>query len=209
MSAPVDLMPLECRIRLGQRSRRRGWALSYVGVTTAVVLVSLGLEVREQSKRSAVAALQKQVDFSVEQRRKADVLTAAIESFELALEQHDTLALPLSVSTAISTLAAATPESVTFTSLSMVPKLVRDRAAKPGEPGTESRWLVFELRGLAPSDTDLAQLVGAIESSVLFTNASVDYTTQTEVYGVTAREFGVTCEIELERRFLIVEADAQ
>jgi hypothetical protein len=82
---------------------------------------------------------------------------------------------------------------------------VRDRAVKPGEPGSEKHSLLFELRGIAPSDTDLAQLVAALETNPLFTAASVDFTTQTAIYGTPAREFGVTCEISLDRKFVFAE----
>jgi hypothetical protein len=198
----VDLMPASCRERLGRKSRVRAWALRYAGVAAVLAVLIIATEVREQSWRLRVADLQEQVDFTVEQRRKADVISAKITTIEEALAQHERLALPLAATKAIETVADATPESVTFTTLAMTPKLVRHRSIKPGEPGSEERLLLFELRGLAPSDTDLAQLVAAIETNPLFTTASIDYTSQTDVYGREARDFGVTCEISLERDFV-------
>lgn len=209
MNGPaVDLMPAACRERLGRKSRVRAWALRYAALAAALAVLIVATEVREQSRRLRVADLQKQVDFTVEQRRKADAISARIDEFDAALAQHERLALPLSVTAVIETLAAATPDAVTFTTLSMTPKLVRHRSIKPGEPGAEERFILFEIRGLAPSDTDLARLVAELETNPLFTNASIDFTTQTDVYGAPAREFGVTCEISLERRFVLAEEAA-
>jgi len=198
----IDLMPEECRIRLGHRSWVRRWAAGYAAAVVVLGLLVIGTEIREQAKRSSAAALQKQVDFSVEQRHKAELLTAKIAALDAALEQHDALALPVPVVVALRALGACTPETVTLTSLSMIPRIVRERSAIPGQKSSEDRWLLFELRGVAPSDTDLAQLLAALESSPLFSTASVDFTTQTTVRGAVAREFGVTCQIELEREFV-------
>lgn len=205
MSQVIDLMPEACRIRLGRRAWVRGWIVRYTVAAIALVVVISGTEIREQAKRSRVAALQKQVDFSVEQKKKAEALQAKIAAYEAALDQHDALALPLTVGTALQTLASCTPVSVTLTSLAMLPKTVRDRTVKPGEQGKENRWLLFELRGVSPSDTDLAQFLAALESDVIFSRATVDYTTQKDIYGIEAREFGITCEIDLERDFVFDE----
>lgn len=201
----INLIPADCRERLGRKSRVRAWILRYA--TSAVILAVLivGAEVREQSWRLRVADLQEQVDFTVEQRHKAQLIEAKIAAFDAALEQHETLALPIEVTRAMETLGASTPDAVTLTSLTMVPRLVRSRAVKPGEPGSEKRSLLFELRGIAPSDTDLAQLVAALETNPLFTTASVDFTSQTDIYGTPAREFGVTCEIALDRDFVFAD----
>lgn len=205
MSSAVDLMPTACRMRLGHRSWVRGWLVIY-GVAAAVLLLAItATEIREQSLKLSVAALQKKVDFSVEQRRKAIALGEEIGLYEQALQHQDNLGLPIRVTTALRELGACTPESVTLTSLNMVPRLVRERSVKPNEPAVENQWLVFELRGVAPSDTDLAQFVATLEADPLFTSTAVDYTTQTEIRGRVAREFGVTCEISLSRRFELAD----
>jgi len=197
----IDLMPEECRVRLGHRSWVRRWAASYIAAVVVLGLLVVGTEIREQAKRSRAATLQKQVDFSVEQKQKAELLNAKIKALDAALSQHDALALPVPVVVALRALGACTPESVTLTSLSMIPRLERERATVPGKKSLEKRWLLFELRGVAPSDTDLAQFLAALETSPLFSTASVDFTTQAVVRGATAREFGVPCQIALERDF--------
>ena len=202
MTPEIDLMPEECRVRLGRRSWVRRWVAGYAAAAVVLALLVIGTEIREQAKRSSAAALQKQVDYSVEQRQKAELLTAKIEALDAALEQHDALALPVPVVVALRTLGACTPETVTLTSLSMIPRIVRERASIPGKKSSEDRWLLFELRGVAPSDTDLAQFLAALETSPLFSTASVDFTTRTTVRGAVAREFGMTCQIALERDFV-------
>lgn len=205
MTQIVDLMPESCRVRLGRRAWVRGWIVRYVVAATVLGVAIVGTEIREQTKQARVASLQEQVDFSVEQKKKADELQAQIVSYDRALDQHDALALPLPVGVALRTLASCTPESVTFTSLIMLPKTVRERGVKPGEPGTENRWMLFELRGVAPSDTDLAQFLAQLEANTVFSRATIDYTTQKDIHGVDAREFGITCEIALEREFVLAE----
>ena len=194
-------MPTSCRLKLGHSSWVRRWCVIY-GITVAAVLVLIGgTEIREQAMKLSVASLQKEVDYSVEQRKKAEALTGEIVLYQQALQHHENLALPLRVTTALGVLAECTPETVTLTSLSMVPRLVRQRSVKPNEKAQEQQWLVFELRGVAPSDTDLARFVATLEEHVLFSSTAVDYTTQTQIRGSDAREFGVTCEISLSRRF--------
>ena len=108
---------------------------------------------------------------------------------------------------ALRAVASCTPESVTLTSLTMLPKTERERVTKPGEPEIKRRWLLFELRGISPSDTDLAQFLASLESDEVFTRATVDYTTEKDIYGIEAREFGITCEISLERDFILAMED--
>ncbi len=202
MSQLIDLMPESCRVRLGRKAWVRGWVVRYSVTAVAIVVLGVAAEVREQARRVRAGALQKQVDFSVEQKKKADALQKEIASYTAALDQHNALALPLPVGVAIRTLGSCTPERVTLTSLAMLPKIVRDRAAKPGEPASESRWLLLEIRGVAPSDADVASFLAALEDNHLFSRAAMDYTTQKQILGVDAREFGISCEIALERDFV-------
>jgi len=203
VSQLIDLMPEECRVRLGRRAWVRGWIVRYTVCAAVLGVLIVGTEIREHAKRAKVATLQKQVDFSVEQKQRADGLQAKITTLEAALARHDELALPLQVGVALRAVASCTPESVTLTSLTMLPKTERQRIVRPGEPEQTKRWLLFELRGVSPSDTDLAQFLAALESDEVFTRATVDYTTEQDIYGIEAREFGITCEISLERDFVV------
>jgi len=99
-----------------------------------------------------------------------------------------------------------TPESTSLKSLAISPRqeraTARSRGAKAGPAEEPRRKLVVEIEGVAPTDGDMAAFVAGLEKHPLFLRVAVDYARKAELRGREAREFAVTCEIDLGSRYV-------
>ena len=63
--------------------------------------------------------------------------------------------------------------------------------------------MYIEIAGIAPDDFDVASFVAGLQSHALFSSITVDYARKANVGVASAREFGVTCEIDLEANYIV------
>lgn len=213
MSQLIDLMPENCRRKLGQRSEVRKWSAAYVALIAVVAVYTSLLTVMERSRLGEVRALRSQVQLDAGQRELAAALEKQIEQLEAGMRRHDLLAWPVRMGDVVTALGQATPDSVSLTSLNVTPRQERvagrTRGAETDERPEAGRRMVIEIKGHAPDDMHVASFVAGLEGHPLFRRIAVDYTRQTELRGNSAREFGLSCEIDASQRYTFVDLSAE
>lgn len=210
----IDLMPESCRKRLGQRSRVRRWIALYAVTVGAIGLTAGGLRMAEQSRLGDVLRLRERVQLDAGQRVEAARLQSQIDYFQTQLDRQDRLSLPVAVGDVIAAIGDVTPRTVSLSSLAVTPRQDKggSRArATPGAKGSDKSdapaRLVLELKGVAPDDLQMATFVAGLEAHPLFRAIAVDYARKTEMRGREAREFALTCEIDLSTRYVFARGE--
>lgn len=200
MSRPLDLMPAASRHRLLRRTVAKRWALAYACVLGTIALAAGLLQVRAAADRAELARLLRQVELDNDQARRIESLRKEHESLALAIERHQRLAWPVSITDIIASIADALPDAAALTSLAVNPVLVRDTSAGAAETLPAASTLTIEISGVAPTDIDVAALIAGLEARPLFDRVAIDHSRSTLVRGVDAREYGVTCQVDLQAK---------
>ncbi len=217
MTQFIDLMPESTRRKLGHSSLVRRWALGFVFAITMIVVSSSLVGVLDRRVRAEVQTLRDIVDFNADQKRQAEKLVEQIEYLQLKIDLHDRLVLPIHLADVISVIGDLTPEDVSLTEMSLTPrekKRARGRRASRKSDGDSKkdkgvRRLIVELEGVASNDFKLAEFVGGLESHPLFSKVGVDQSRKIVVNDLPAREFGVTCEVDLSLGYRFSDALAE
>jgi hypothetical protein len=201
-------MPESCRQQQGQRRQIRNWLLLY-GLTCLVIGMSWGsLRLAERQLEAKVFAERAKVQLVAHQRIRAAQLRSRLAMLLAEQQRFNRLAWPVRIGDIIAVLWEVAPDSVTFTSVSLTPRQV-SRTLRPqtsDEPQTQAK-LTIELRGVAVNDAELANFLSGLESHGLFGMVAVDYSRRSKVRDIEAREFGLTCEIELKARYRFAAPD--
>jgi hypothetical protein len=206
MNGMIDLIPAgyRARMRRGQLHRQ----VIIVMIVGGVIIGGLGWSLRAAvvHRRMEQRDLASLVDETRAYARDAERLAERIEESRQLLRNQRELELPLSVSEVIATLGSLMPESMTLESLELRLSTRRYddsgkqvRGARPGkkEEGTTRDVLVCETSGVARTDLDVADFVGALNNHPFFDQISLDYSRPEEIRGVPARSFRVSSEISL------------
>lgn len=213
MSALIDLMPEACRRRIGRKRRARRWLAAYVATAVALTASIAGLRVHARGQRAEVDRLREVVDLDADQRRQATGLEARIGEARLQLDRQERLSLPVRVGDVVALIGKEMPDSVSLTALAFTPRMdkagSRSRAAAAGAPGggakpaasEPQKRLIVELSGISPNDIDMAGFVAGLEASPLFKHVAVDFARKSVIRGVEGREFAITCEVDLGKRY--------
>lgn len=215
MSRAVNLMPEGCRLTLGRRERIRRWTIIYTG---AVVALAAGAWLLYQGQGARIErreALARQLREAWDRNEEAQQLLTRSRDLNDAIDRYTRLAWPVRVSEVIDALAAELPTGVSLTSLSMTPR-EEGRRGRPtsstkskesSEKRLESRsFLVVELEGVSPSDSEVAGYVSALDAHPLFESVAMDYARSSKVRDAEARAFRVTATINLSREYAFVDA---
>ncbi len=217
MSRAVNLMPENCRLTLGRRDRIRRWTIIYAGV---VAVLGSGAWVLYQGQGARIErreALTRQLREAWDRNEEAQRLLTRSRELGDAIDRYTRLAWPVRVSEVIDTLAAELPKGVSLTSLSMTPREEgrrgRTAAGSKGKDSAdrkpESRsFLVVELEGVSPSDSEVAGYVSALDQHPLFENVAMDYARSSTVRNTEARAFRVTATINLSREYAFMDANS-
>lgn len=205
MTQLIDLMPESCRARMSQRRRTRQWSVLFGTTIIGTALSWALLGVAMGRMEASVFAQQAHLQMVSHQRTRAAEIRSRVGRLAAEQARHDRLAWPVRVVDVIETLGALTPDRVTLTGIAVTPRQVRRLGAARGSDSEGAR-LAVEVSGLAVSDLDLAKLLAGLEGHPLFSMVAVDYSREAQVFGASAREFGVTCEIELSVRYRFEEA---
>jgi Tfp pilus assembly protein PilN len=212
-----DLLPARCRAIFARRRARRIWTRAYfIGVTLALSASgAMYLHARAQEHRREILA--DRVEEHWNRNEEAKRLREEIRELEGTITRYQRLAWPVRVTDAIGVLAPLVPPEATLTSLTIVPREERlESAGGPSRRGSKGRSsagtrtiLAIEIEGIALSDEVVARFVQGVESSPVFSAVGMDYARSRDVDGVEAREFRVTCQIDMSRRVVFTEADEE
>ena len=213
MSVTWDLLPSRCRSIFARRRARRWWTRAYViGVTAALSASGLMyLHVRGLEARRATLAVR--VEEHWNRNEEAKRLRGEIRELEGTITRYQRLAWPVRVTDAVRVLAPLVPEESTLTALTIVPREERvDGSGQTVRRGSRGKGvqtrtiLALEIEGIALTDDEVARFVRGVEANPLFSSVALDFARSRDVDGVEAREFRVTCQIDMSRRVLFVDA---
>lgn len=195
----VDLTPESCRRRLGRRNQIQWWVTAYVVTLAFAAAVSAMMSLSQQGAQRRVDTLLRQVQLDEDQQRRADELLAEISGYEHTLDRHRRLAWPVEIGDLIATIGVTAPAEITLTNLAVKPRTRSNRARTKEQANAQSEYesLYVELAGIAPDDRDIAEFVGRLQRLEIFSAVVMDYARKTKIGAGEAREFGVTCEIDL------------
>jgi hypothetical protein len=197
----IDFMPESSRARFTQRRRTRQWVVLFATTVAGMALSWALLGVAESRMRAGVFAQQAHLQMVSHQRTRAAEIRSRVARLLAEQARHDALVWPVRLGGVIESVGQVVPETVTLTSLSITPRQLRRLGAvAASSSGGESR-LAVEIRGLAMTDLDLASFLAGLEQHPLFSSVAVDFAREARVGEQPAREFGVTCEIELSVRY--------
>jgi hypothetical protein len=200
----IDLTPESCKKRLGRRRQLQWWVTSYIVVIAVLIAVTAALSIAAQRDRVRVQHLLRQVQLDEDQQRQAAILNRDIDRIESRIARHERLAWPLDIGHVIRIVGNVAPDSVTFTSLSLTPRGKSSRGARRQSSADIAYSVMYvEIAGIAPDDFDVASFVAGLQSHALFSSITVDYARKAQLGEASAREFGVTCEIDLEANYIV------
>lgn len=216
MTQAMDLMPESCRRRIGRKRRMRRWIGGYIAAALVFACAVTALRVQARGLGEEVAQLKELVDLDANQRREADALGVRIADARLQLDRQSRLSLPVRVGDVISIIGRQMPESVSLTSLAFTPRVEKTSArqrtapsAKPSQGEEPQRRLMIEVEGIAPNDIDMSVFVAGLEACPLFRHVAVDFARKAVIRTVEGREFALTCEVDLGRRYEFEPAGTQ
>ncbi len=157
------------------------------------------------------------------QRQFKELAALQAEHRELSgqLRVHRQVTLPVSFTHVLAALSELAPESIAMTDLRLETKPPVP-SAPPGSPAAKAATdakskktgqakavavkpaepLKIELTGLSPDDGRIADFVGALADSPLFSDVKLLFSRSSEQDGVVSRRFRVTMEVRLDRTYL-------
>lgn len=208
MTMFVDLVPSSFRAAGRARRRSRLWVTAYglalLSIGAGYFAVSAG-----HSHASAIHEdLDRQLQLEWDRNKEAQRLLSEIRAVEEAVTRYDRLASPVRSVDVVGTLGGLLPKNVTLTALTLVPRTEKLTIKAPGQtPGAAAQtgtkptiktmnYLAVEVEGVAPSDSDLAALVSALEGCPLFVNVGMDYARSTTIDGTAGRSFRVSARVD-------------
>jgi len=218
MTLTWDLMPDRCRSIFARRRARRMWVRAYMICGTLALTASGAMHLQVRSREIQRSQLAAQVEEHWNRNEEAKKLRDEIKELEATITRYQRLAWPVRVTDAIGVLAPLVPAEATLTSLTIVPKQekieepVRSPDAKGDKPKRRGpvptrTILSIEIEGIAKTDADVARFVQGVESTALFSGVGLDFSRSREVDGIEAREFRLTCRIDMSRRVVFVDSD--
>lgn len=205
MTHTIDLMPAACRSRIRTANSRKRTFWLFVGTGSLLLAWSLLLHGTNVAKRAELSSLRNKEQHDQALAKELAQVNEEIAALSQEIARYATLSLPVQFSDVISALGEVAPESSSLTSLTISPRLERGAKGATRVPGT----LVVEFSGLAPTDLEVATLVAGLESRPLFDRVTIDRSRPTDAGGAEAREFGVSCEIDLIRRRMLTAAPTE
>ena len=144
------------------------------------------------------------------QTQKSEVLRLQKEQRELqeTVRTQRKLVLPLNVNQVMAVLGTLMPKSMALTTLQITnprptPALKTDRRSEAviAKAAEVTPVMKIELVGLAPTDTDVADFVGRLSGSQMFSNVKMPFSHATQAGTLLAREFRIEMEIALDRDY--------
>lgn len=201
--------------RARKRSLQRTAALSIFVIAGMVLL--LGQTWHTRSELTAYhAELERKLASTKMQITEATKLRRALADLQTQLKVHRQLHKPINYSQITGTLGNLMPPTVALANVTLATeRLTETRTLKPSDPRytqakqavagsgreptvTETCWVVaIDLQGVAPSDQDIANFIGALASSNLFQNVKMIYSKKGTRGRLITREFRMRMTVPL------------
>ncbi|HEX7008911.1 MAG TPA: PilN domain-containing protein [Phycisphaeraceae bacterium] len=217
-SHEVNFLPQSYRLRR-ERFRRR----CRQGALAAVMAASLmGWWMIQRGQTAAWRGYAQTLEAEVEAARlQAQGMAKLHDQRRMLIRQlnlQQELAQPVRHTQILLALSQVVPESIVLTWLDMTtqrpaPEPLMPAGAKASSSAGKSNrasgdapvedLIRIELAGLAPDDLTVANLLEALKLHPLFTNAKIHFSRNTDIGGVSARQFQIELTVPLGRRFQI------
>ncbi len=211
MNASMDLMPETCREWLGRRLRIRRWTIAYLAAITMFMATHIAVGMGSAGRDAELSRLSSELKQRWMRDEQIQRLLRDIKEVETTVTRYNRLAWPIRVTQAIDAVGNAAPGAVTLTTLYITPREEQPRVPvkKSGTlaeaPAGPRSFMVIEMEGVARGDQDVAQMVAGLEGNRIFSRVSLDYTRAVTVQKTEAREFRLTCEVDLSLRYAVAD----
>lgn len=210
----INLLPDSIRQRL-QAGARTGQTVGAFGSVIAllVLVITYGRIERDRAERD-VAMARDQANLVIEMDERGKSLHASLRDAESYLELYRKVAPSLDVSAVMATIINELPESVALDriDISAGARLpVRTARSRGRDEKVESspRIMTCEIAGFAQSDEQVAQVVDRLSAQPPFEKVSLDFSRTRLVREQSAREFRLSCRIDLDVLYAVAPRDAQ
>ncbi|MBB6430030.1 PilN domain-containing protein [Algisphaera agarilytica] len=209
----VDFLP-ESYHRVQQRRGRLFRQVILLGATVGCLAVAtIGLKAHTANQLRTAERLEE----TVEAERAALGLITGLDHERQALQKSFDLKReldpPLTYAQVLAAFGHALPEGVAVSELAMTsvrpePERItaeeskgRKQNKEKADEKREPHLIGLELRGLAPDDLTVAQLVSALDEHPMFGRVTMRFSEGVQMQGLIAREFSLTATVDLDREF--------
>jgi len=203
----------------GQRRRARLFCEAAFVAVVAVVLVVAHVIGDSGMLEQRDYAAQIKAEGTALQRQFKELAVLQEEHRKLSgqLQVHQQVTLPVSFTHVLAAVSNLAPSSIALVDVRLETKPPVPAAAKvlddsKGKKASKARTvpvatkgadpLRIELTALSPDDGRIADFVGALAESPLFTNVKLLFSRSSELDGVVSRRFRVTMEVRLDRQYV-------
>ncbi len=195
-----------------QLRRQRAWRQGALIAMVAAGMVGWFFLARVHLRERAVYARAVQEELNANRNRVTEMSKLQGQRVLLLhqVKVQRELAQPVNHTTVLATLGSLMPESLAMTGMTVKTLRPTPAAATTGpqpSPGTkkpavsEPDLIRLEVRGLSPSDVEVANFVGRLTEVELFSNVKMHYSRAATVRGYSVREFAVELEVALDRDY--------
>jgi Tfp pilus assembly protein PilN len=203
---PLDLLPESIRRDCQKGVRIRRYIAAVVAATVVVVVTSTHTRVQLSHAQESLAKARITADLVLKTEAQADELRSRLQLAEREIELHDRIAIPFGVSSLLATITNRLPESVsldridfTITASRLQPRTARARKEGTADSSVPQRRLMLgEITGFAASDEDISRLIEALQETLPFGNATLDFSRTRVVRGHQAREFRMSFRFDVD-----------
>jgi Tfp pilus assembly protein PilN len=213
-STPINFLPAWYAQRRAQ-ARRRQRHLIVCGVMVLVMAWAwMGLRTQaEQVEMQKVALEQRATAVDAQSRHLAE-LQREHDALAERVRRYREASRPIDLHRINAVLAELTPSPIFLRGLSAELVARKKKSANPepvdarsagGEISTETRRIILiDLEGTAPSNVEIANYVGRLSATPLFQEVKMIHARQGEVGEAATRQFKITMEVPLDRRYRFV-----
>lgn len=159
-----------------------------------------------------LAARQQEAQMLQVQTGQISQLSAQAAQLRQQLQLRRELALSIDYSTVVANIGQVMPEALSVTKLEITAPTPTPRVAIPGAAGEKKvprsvaapvrSIMKIELRGLSPTDGDVATFMDKLSANAVFASVKMHYSRSTRVGDVIAREFHIDMEVPLDREYV-------
>ncbi len=204
----IDLLPDSIRLRCQARVRTGQTIGAFAAVIGSLVLIiSYGKFEVTQSQRE-LGLMREQANIVLGMEERALELGTSYKEANEYLSLYQSVAPPVDVSSVLATIINELPESVSLDRIDIdAGARVRIRTSRSrGAPsssddGPAPRMLNCEIAGFAASDEQVAEIVDRLRAQEPFDRVSLDFSRSRMVRETSAREFRLSCRIDLEQLY--------
>lgn len=217
----INFLPVSYQRQQFRRVRIAVEAGLVLVVAAVLVVVHLFADAGMQEQRDYAAQLR--AEGTAIQKQFKELATLQADHRELAnqLRVHRQVILPVSFTNLLAAISDLAPQAIALTDLRMETKPPVPAAAqvasgssskKGGKPKSSvapvksSDPLRIEVTGLSPDDGRVADFVGALAESPLFSDVKLLFSRTSEQNGVISRRFRVTMDVRLDRNYVNLAA---